>query len=108
MHITMVKKRLADGSECRKCVEASDHLRSRGLWTRVNEIVWAHENDPSSPGMVLGQRLGVERAPFFVVKDEQGEAVYVSVLQLVRDRLGVAVTEVEQARAIDADDVGGI
>jgi hypothetical protein len=104
----MVKKTLADGSECRKCAEATDHLRSRGLWERVDAIVWARENDPASPGMVLGARLGIDRAPFFVVRDDQGEHVYGSVLQLVRERLGQAVTAAEQAASIDADDVGGI
>lgn len=108
MHITMVKKRLADGSECRKCQEATAHLQSRGLLERVNEIVWADENDATSPGMVLGARLGVEHAPFFVVRDERGERVYVSVLQLARERLGVAATPAEQAGAIDVEDIGGI
>jgi hypothetical protein len=108
MHISMVKKRLADGTECRKCQEATAHLQSRGLWSRIDEIVWADENDPASPGMVIGQRLGVERAPFFVVRDERGEAAYVSVLQLVRERLGGEVSAVEEASAIDADDIGGI
>lgn len=108
MHITMVKKRLADGSECRKCQEATAHLQSRGLLSRIDEVVWAHENDPASPGMVLGSKFGVERAPFFVVKDDRGEAVYVSVLQLVRERFDQAVTSAQQAAAIDADDIGGI
>ena len=102
MHITMVKKRLADGTECRKCQEATTHLQSRGLWSRIDEIVWAQEDDAASPGMVLGRRLGVERAPFF------GEAVYVSVLQMVRERFDAAVTAAQQAHAIDPDDVGGI
>ena len=108
MHITMVKKRLADGSECRKCQEATAHLKSRGLWSRIDEIVWADEDDGTSPGMVLGQRLGVERAPFFVVKDERGEAVYASVLQLVRERFDHVVTTSEIAASIDPDEVGGI
>ena len=106
MHITMVKKRLADGSECLKCAEASEHLRVRGLWDRIDEVVWAREDDPSSPGMVLGARLGVERAPFFVFRDDDGEHVYVSVLQLVRDRLGQTVTTAQHAASIDVDDVG--
>jgi hypothetical protein len=107
MHITMVKKRLADGTDCRKCAEATDHLRSRGLLDRIDEIVWAEEGDPSSPGIVLGARLGVERAPFFIVRDESGEKVYTSVLQLVQ-RLGQAVSTTERARDVDPDDVGGI
>ena len=108
MHITMVKKRLADGSECRKCQEASEHLTSRGLWNRIDEIVWAQEGDAGSPGMQLGSALGVDRAPFFVVRDGSGQTVYVSVLQLVKERLGQAVTVQEQAQAIDPDDIGGI
>ena len=58
----MVKKRLADGSECRKCEEATAHLKSRGLWNRIDEIVWALENEPASAGMVLGAQLGIEQA----------------------------------------------
>ena len=108
MHITIVKKKLADGSDCRKCAEITEHLQSRGLWDRIDEVVWALENDPQSPGMILGARLGVERAPFFVVRDEQGEHVYTSVLQLIRERLGQAVTTHDEARDVDPDDIGGI
>jgi hypothetical protein len=108
VHITMVKKRLADGSECRKCQEATAHLQSRGLWQRIDEIIWADENDAASPGIVLGQKLGVANAPFFVVRDEKGESVYVSVLQLGRERLGMDATRAEQASAINVDDIGGI
>jgi homospermidine synthase len=108
MHITMVKKRLADGSECRKCQEAVAYLESRGLWCRIDEIVWAHEDDDASPGMVLCQQHSVDRAPFFIVRDDRGEAVYCSVLQLVRERLDTAVTAAQHAQTIDADDIGGI
>lgn len=108
MHITMVKKRLADGTECRKCQEATAYLQSRGLWSRIDEIVWADENDPASPDMALGRRHGIELAPFFVVRDERGEATYGSVLQLVRERFDLRVTTSEEARSIDPDDIGGI
>ena len=108
MHITMVKKRLPDGSECCKCGEVTAHLQSRGFWSRIDDIVWADEADAASPGMILSRRHGVECAPFFVVQDDRGEAVYVSVLQLVRERFGASVTAAQQAQAIDADDIGGI
>jgi len=108
MHITMVKKRLADGSECRKCLEATAHLQSRGLWAQVTQIVWAHEDDDASDGMVLSRHHGVECAPFFIVRDEGREVIYTSVLQLVRDRFDVKVSAAQQAAAIDVDDVGGI
>ncbi len=107
MHITMVKKRLTDGSECRKCREVTEFLQQKGLWSRIDEVVWADERDPASPGMQLAARLGVERAPFFVVRDDSGEQVYQSVLQLIRARLGGAASS-EQARIIDPDEIGGI
>ena len=108
MHVTMVKKKLVDGSDCRKCAEVTAFLEARGLAERIDEVVWAHENDPESPGMLLGARLGVERAPFFVVRDGREETVYTSVLQLVQERFGHAVSTAEQARDVDPDDVGGI
>jgi hypothetical protein len=108
MHVIMVKKKLKDGSDCRKCSEATEYLRSRGLWDKVDEVIWAHEDDPESPGMKLGERLGVERAPFFVVRDQSGEKVYQSVLQLVRDRFADQVSTSDAASTVDADDVGGI
>jgi len=108
MHITMVKKKLLDGSDCRKCAEITEHLQARGLWDRIDEVVWAQEGDPNSPGMVLGARLNVERAPFFVVRDGDSEKVYTSVLQLIREQFGQAGTTLDQARDVDPDDIGGI
>ena len=84
MHVTMVKKRLQSGEPCRKCAQAEDLLKTRGLWDRIDEVVWADEGDPASPGMVLGARLGVALAPFFIVRSDSGaETVYESVLQLM-------------------------
>jgi hypothetical protein len=108
MRIRMIKKTLLDGSDCPKCEEATRYLQSRGLWNRIDEVVWAKEGDPSSPGMVEAARLGVDRAPFFVVDAGGREEVYTSVLQLARERLGGAVSAAERAQDIDADDVGGI
>jgi hypothetical protein len=88
MHITMVKKRLRDGRECRKCVQAMDQLQVRKLWNRIDEVVEAQEGDPNSPGSQLAQRVGVEIAPFFIVRDDNGgEEVYTSVMKLIQDRL---------------------
>lgn len=108
MQVTMVKKRLLDGSECRKCHEATVHLQSRGLWDRIDAVVWAHEGDAASAGMRLADRHGVALAPFFVVQDEQGETVYTSVLQLIRERFDGAVTAAQTIETIDPDDIGGI
>lgn len=104
----MVKKRLQDGQECRKCGQATEQLKSRGLWDRIDEVIEAREGDPSSPGTQLGARLGIDTAPFFIVRDETGEQVYTSVMRLIQDRLGRAISDTERAAAIDPDDVGGI
>jgi phosphoadenosine phosphosulfate reductase len=88
MHITMVKKRLANGEPCRKCAQAEELLRSRGLWAQIDEVVVADEADPSSPGMRLAAQYGVHAAPFFIVRDADDRAViYESVLKLVQERL---------------------
>ena len=88
MHVIMVKKRLANGDACRKCAQAEDFLRSRGLWNRIDEVVLALEDDPNSPGMQLGARFGVEVAPFFIVRRSDGtEVVYESVLKLIKECL---------------------
>ena len=108
MHVTMVKKKLKDGTDCRKCAAVTEQLRNRGMWERIDEVIWAHEGDPESPGMQLGARLGVERAPFFVVRDDNGETVYTSVLKMIRERFDQQVSTGEQAASIDVDDVGGI
>ncbi|HKU43846.1 MAG TPA: phosphoadenylyl-sulfate reductase [Polyangiales bacterium] len=85
VHVTMVKKQLASGLPCRKCAQAEELLRARGLWERVNRVAVAVEGDPSSEGMRLGERFGVESAPFFVVRDDRGqEQAVVSTLKLIQ------------------------
>jgi len=42
------------------------------------------------------------------VRDDAGETAYRSVLQLIQERFGGAVTTLDQARDVDPDDVGGI
>jgi phosphoadenosine phosphosulfate reductase len=85
LHVTMIKKRLLSGEPCKKCAEAEGLLRSRGLWERIDSVVWAHEGDASSEGMLLGQRYGAPNAPFFIVKAANGEEqVLTSVLKLMR------------------------
>ncbi|MGH7786945.1 MAG: hypothetical protein ACRERC_08775 [Candidatus Binatia bacterium] len=87
MHVTMVKKRLLDGRDCPKCEQATKELERRGVLNRIDEIVWFNEGDPESPGGQLAAAHAVDRAPFFIVRDERGEQVYTSVMRLIIDRL---------------------
>jgi phosphoadenosine phosphosulfate reductase len=101
MHVTMVKKVLRDGSACNKCNQAEDLFKRRGLWERIDKVVVAQEADPDCPGMALAAEHGVDCAPFFIVKDEQGEKVYTSAIELMREKLapknGASVSPVAKA-----------
>jgi hypothetical protein len=69
MHITFVKKILADGELCKKCREVSERLEAEGLIEMINHISIADERDAESEGMRLARQHNVERAPFFLVED---------------------------------------
>lgn len=85
MKITMVKKELANGQPCDKCMQAEQLLKDRGLWEKIDEVVWAVEGKPDSPGFVLADKHGIKIAPFFIVADDDGtETVYRSSLQFMR------------------------
>lgn len=92
MSVVMVKKRLASGEPCRKCIQSEDLLRKRGLWNRVDEVIWADEGDPSSAGMVLAAKHGIDTAPFYIV---DGDVVYRSALKLIREVLSARADDPE-------------
>jgi phosphoadenosine phosphosulfate reductase len=83
--ITMVKKLLQSGEPCAKCAQAEEMLKARGVWEQIDEVVWAKEGDPESEGARLGQKYGVELAPFFVVEAEGSPPEVVqSTLKLIK------------------------
>ena len=85
MRTTMVKKILADGSPCAKCLQAEKLLKRRGVWERIDEMVPAREGEPESPGMRLAAEYGIQSAPFFVVHPDTGQTrVYTRVLEFIR------------------------
>lgn len=97
MHITLVKKVLADGSPCRKCGEVEDRLRESGYISRINDIVIADERDPDSSGMHLARKHGVDRAPFFIIRDNQGnEEVYTVYFRFLKEVLQSKTSEQEE------------
>ena len=107
--VTMVKKRLANGDPCSKCVQAEQLLRARGAWGRIDEVVWAIENQPDSEGMRLAQRHGIDAAPFFLVDEGGGrEVAYGSVLQLLRERLQAGSAPPASGLRIEPSDVTGL
>jgi phosphoadenosine phosphosulfate reductase len=110
MRVTMVKKRLLSGEPCKKCNDAETLLKSRGLWDRIDEVLWAIEGDPESAGMKLAAAYKVELAPFFVVQDDHGEArVYTSTLQFIKEALAggtlAAASAPTTLAALSADEI---
>src|SRR5262245_40971796 len=108
VHVTMVKKRLASGEPCRKCIQAEELLRARGAWERIDEVVWAVEDEPESEGMRLARHHRLEVAPFFVVDEGNGARIaYTSVLKLLQERL-TPVPAAPRAPTINPADVAGL
>ncbi len=101
MHITMVKKILADGSPCRKCAEVEARLRDAGHLNRIDRIVVADERDPDSEGQKLARRHGVELAPFFIVEQVDGSTrVYTIFLRFLREVLQGESSASDEVREI--------
>ncbi len=101
MRITFVKKILADGSPCRKCAEVAGRLEREGYMARIDQVLIADERDPQSPGMLLAREHRVERAPFFVVEDDEGGGrVYTVYLRFLREVLQEQTSEAEEASEI--------
>lgn len=87
--IVMVKKRTADGRECRKCAHMTKLLQDRGVWGRITRVVWADEAEPQSDGMQLARRHRVDTAPFFIVRQHGRERVFASTLKFLQEGLGL-------------------
>ncbi len=101
MYITMVKKILADGSPCRKCQQVVDRLTEAGLLDRIDRVVLADERDGQSEGMLLAAKHAVSQAPFFIVRDEQGnETIHTVYFRFIKDVFNRAAAETDTAADI--------
>jgi len=97
MHITFVKKIKRDGSPCRKCADVERRLRTDNLLRHIDRTVIADEGDPSSAGMRLAGEFEVERAPFFLVRDDSGKVrVYTVYFKFLKEVLERAAPEEEE------------
>ena len=97
--ITFVKKILASGEPCGKCRDVEERLTAGNHWSEINRVVVADERDANSEGMRLAARLGVERAPFFVVETGTKTVTYTVFLKFVKEVLGAA-NESDQAQLL--------
>ncbi|MYD97341.1 MAG: hypothetical protein F4X98_08135 [Gammaproteobacteria bacterium] len=98
MHITFVKKILADGEPCAKCADVERRLHRSGQMTRIDRVIIADERDPASEGMRLADLHGVDTAPFFIVERDSGTVIYTVYLKFARDVFASDSRPVDEAR----------
>lgn len=104
MKITLVKKILADGSPCKKCGDVQSKLDDADQMKHIDEILIADERDPNSAGIQLAEKLSVERAPFFVVEEDDMEPkVYTVYFKFVKDVLNGKTSEEQELQEIMND-----
>ncbi|MFP4622277.1 MAG: hypothetical protein ACLFM7_13270 [Bacteroidales bacterium] len=82
MKITMVKKLLEDGSECKKCQEVTERLNAHNEMDKIDRIAYADVRDPESEGFKLAKKYNMDTTPFFLVEDNEKVSVYKTYLEL--------------------------
>lgn len=101
MKITFVKKILADGSPCKKCGDVTQRLEESGHMERIDAIAIADERDPNSEGLKLAAQYDVDRAPFFVVENDDGNVqVYTVYFKFVKEVLSGETKENDELKEI--------
>jgi len=100
MHITFVKKILASGEPCQKCLDVEKRLNDAGQMAEIDEILIADERDPQSAGSVLAAKVGANRAPFFVVEDGGETRVYTVYFKFAKEVLGKQQSTTDENREI--------
>ena len=101
MHITFVKKILASGEPCQKCLDVELRLNKTGQMAQIDEVLIADERNANSPGMLLATELNVPRAPFFVVdRDGVDKKVYTVYFKFVKEVLNQKTREEDELKEI--------
>ena len=103
MKITLVKKIKADGNLCRKSSDVFKRLQRERLLGYIDRIIFAHETQPSSEGQILAAKYQVDRAPFFIVQqDNNSTQAYTSYSRFLLEVLDRQVSESEEIAEIMA------
>jgi len=101
MKITLVKKILADGTPCKKCGDVLSRLEESGQMARIDEVVVADERDPTSKGLLLAAEHNVDRAPFFIVEQDNGKVdIYTVYFKFVKNVLNQKTEEKDELKEI--------
>ncbi|VEP13545.1 conserved hypothetical protein [Hyella patelloides LEGE 07179] len=103
MKVTIVKKITTDGNLCRKSADVWERLQKERLLGYIDRIIFAHETKPNSEGLILAAKHQVERAPFFIVQqDDNSTQVYTSYARFLSEALDRQVAEKEEIAEIMA------
>ncbi len=101
MKITFVKKIQLDGSFCKKCNEVQDKINAADQNRFIDQVIVADERDSNSPGMMLAALYKVDRAPFFIVEQEDSPPeVYTVYFKFVKEFLNQRITEKDELKEI--------
>ena len=88
MRITMVKKLMADGFYCQKCIDVQERLEKSGYISQIDHFADYVENDAGSEGALLADYYQIDKAPFFIVEEKGKDAkIYTIYFKLVKDIL---------------------
>ena len=72
-----------------------------GQLGKIDQVLVADEADPNSAGMLLAAEHGINRAPFFIVEDEDKPTqVYTVYLKFVKEILVEQTSEAEEIQDI--------
>jgi hypothetical protein len=108
MSITMVKKILEDGTECKKCQEVSERMEINDEMRHIDRVVYADVRDEKSEGYKIATRYGLDIAPFFIVDEDGREVIYKTYLELKRKVFNKEPDpediEIEEKRKSDPDE----
>ena len=101
MDITFVKKILQDGSPCPKCADVQNKLDASGQINHITRTIIADERDDESEGMQLARKFNVERAPFFIVEQQnQAPQIYTVYMKFVKEVLDQKTDAQEELKEI--------
>lgn len=107
MKITMVKKIMEDGEECKKCREVSHRLKEGNELDLIDRIVFADMRDPDAEGNSLAKAFNVDVAPFFLVEEAGDVTVYKTYMELktkvLKKAVDAADIEIEARRKSGAE-----
>ena len=75
--VVMVKKRLKDGSDCRRCAQIQERIEKDDFGDQISQTLFVEEGKEDTLGARLSKQFKMRTAPFFVItyEDDRVEAV---------------------------------